>query len=83
MASKRYVVDRLMFDERSAEELEILSSEMANYLTYYTTNILPSLEHQKIQYVQLLTELTGLGKSRNSSLTVKLLLCRGAPNVKR
>ena len=50
-----------MFDERSKEELEILSSEMANYLKYYAYDVLQSLEDKKLQYSNFLTILTASG----------------------
>lgn len=61
MTSKRYIVDRLMFDERSKEELKILSTEMANYLKFYADDILQSLEEKKIQYSNFLTSLNASG----------------------
>ena len=64
------MVDRLLFDERSNEELEILSTEVANYLKYYSELVIPALERNRQHYVDLLWQLDtpGLTASFSSHL---------------
>ena len=50
LASKRHIVDRLMFDDRCKEELNYLSMEMANFLKYYADMVIPTLEQRKATF---------------------------------
>eukprot|EP00112_Aurelia_sp_Birch-Aquarium-sp1_P013355 Seg2831.2 transcript_id=Seg2831.2/GoldUCD/mRNA.D3Y31 product="hypothetical protein" protein_id=Seg2831.2/GoldUCD/D3Y31 len=68
MASKRHVVDRMLFNERCKEELEFLSTEKCNYLKYFANIIIPSLEQRREQVIESLQQTSSPGSCKSSEM---------------